>query len=72
VNHALGRTGKLWQDESFDHIVRDENALEKFSAYIRGNPQAAGLRIGEYRAGVGQASCLSPLSEGGQAGRLSH
>ena len=59
VNHALGRTGKLWQDESFDHIVRDENALEKFSAYIRGNPQAAGLRIGEYRVGVGQASRLS-------------
>ena len=72
VNQALGQTGKLWQDESFDHIVRDECALEKFSTYIRGNPQAAGLRIGEYRTGVGQASCLSPLSKGGQARRLSH
>ena len=59
VNHTLGQTGKLWQDESFDHIVRDEYALEKFSAYIRQNPQAACLRIGEYRVGVGQASRLS-------------
>jgi Rad3-related DNA helicase/REP element-mobilizing transposase RayT len=69
INTALGRTGKIWQDESFDNIVRDEAALEKFSAYVRENPVSAKLPAGEFRLGfgssvggptVGQASSLSP------------
>jgi D-tyrosyl-tRNA(Tyr) deacylase len=59
INRALGLTGKLWQDESFDHIARNEEALERFSAYIRDNPRTANLPPGHYRAGVGQASRLS-------------
>ncbi len=69
INAALGREGKVWQDESFDNIVRDEPALEKFSAYIQENPAQASLAEGEFRLGfgssaggptVGQASSLSP------------
>ena len=41
INAALGREGKVWQDESFDNVVRDEAALEKFSAYIQENPAKA-------------------------------
>jgi REP element-mobilizing transposase RayT len=30
-----GGSRHLWQTESFDHIVRDQSSLEKFSAYIK-------------------------------------
>jgi DNA polymerase III alpha subunit len=43
ANKVLGRTGEFWQDESFDHIVRDEQQLEKFSRYIIENPAKAGI-----------------------------
>ncbi len=62
INALLRRSGKFWQDESFDYIVRDEHQLEKFAAYIRENPAKARVREGNYRCGtgqnVGQASSL--------------
>jgi putative transposase len=48
INRALGRTGRFWQDESFDHIVRNASAFDKFRLYIAGNPRKAQLRPGEY------------------------
>jgi Rad3-related DNA helicase/REP element-mobilizing transposase RayT len=53
INQSLGRTGALWQDESFDHIVRTPQALEQFSEYIRQNPAKAGLKGGEFILGFG-------------------
>ncbi|HXR03738.1 MAG TPA: DNA polymerase III subunit alpha, partial [Verrucomicrobiae bacterium] len=53
ANKLLGRAGEFWQPESFDHIVRNEQQLEKFSRYIQENPVKAGLREGEYRLGGG-------------------
>ncbi len=49
INALLGGAGKLWQKHSFDHIVRNENALERFENYIEENPRNAGLAEGEYR-----------------------
>jgi putative DNA methylase len=43
VNRMLHRSGGLWQRESFDHLVRNREALEKFLAYIEANPVTAGL-----------------------------
>jgi len=38
VNRLLGASGPLWQEESFDHVLRnDESFLEK-QEYIRQNP----------------------------------
>ncbi len=51
ANKSLGRSGGFWQDESFDHIVRDEQQLQKFSRYIEENPLKAGLPEGQYRIG---------------------
>ncbi|MBP7948653.1 MAG: transposase [Verrucomicrobiales bacterium] len=48
INEALGRSGRFWQDESFDHLVRSEASFEKFRQYIAGNPVKAGLKHGEY------------------------
>ena len=43
INALLERKGAVWQDESFDRIVRDEDEfLEKWN-YIRNNPVKSGL-----------------------------
>ena len=42
----MGRTGKLWLGESFDHIVRSGEQLEYFRKYIADNPEK--LRQGEF------------------------
>lgn len=41
-NGILGRTGRFWQDESYDHIVRDEAEFWRIVEYIENNPVAAG------------------------------
>jgi REP element-mobilizing transposase RayT len=46
INRKLGRRGRFWQDESFDHLVRNEASFLKFKRYIAQNPR--GLRTGEY------------------------
>jgi putative transposase len=44
ANRILGRTGKrFWQDESFDHWIRNSSELERINQYIVRNPVAAGL-----------------------------
>ncbi len=54
VNKLLSRRGKLWQDESFDHLVRDDSSYRRFIAYIEGNP--AGFPRGTTRLGRGSLS----------------
>ena len=44
ANALLGRTGEnFWQDESYDHWVRDEIQFSRIKSYIERNPVAAGL-----------------------------
>ena len=44
ANLILGRTGsRFWQDESFDHWIRNPSEWQKVRAYIERNPVAAGL-----------------------------
>jgi putative transposase len=44
ANSLLGLTGNyFWQDESFDHWVRNPAEWEKIRTYIESNPVAAGL-----------------------------
>lgn len=42
-NLILQRSGAFWQDESYDHIIRDESELERTIKYILYNPVKAGL-----------------------------
>jgi len=42
INRALNQTGKLWEEESFDHIIRDDKSLTRFADYIARNPVEAG------------------------------
>lgn len=44
ANATLGRVGKpFWQDESFDHWVRNSAEFERVRRYIERNPVKAGL-----------------------------
>lgn len=42
-NPLLGERGAFWQDESYDHWVRDPDEMERIVLYIEGNPIKAGL-----------------------------
>ena len=52
INAFLARTGALWQEESFDRIIRDEEHLYHCIQYIGRNPDKAGLPPGEFRKWV--------------------
>ena len=51
MNRLIGREGPVWQDESFDHVLRLEESLEEKIEHIRMNPVRAGLiqKPEEYR-----------------------
>jgi REP element-mobilizing transposase RayT len=58
INGMLGRSGRCWQPETYDHIVRSEAQLEHFRRYIAGNPSKAGLKDG-FVLGVGERIGIS-------------
>jgi len=41
--HLINHTGRLWQRESFDHILRSDEKLAEVREYICMNPVRAGL-----------------------------
>ena len=43
INRHLGRTGKLWFKDSYDHYVRNEQEWLNIAHYILQNPLKAGL-----------------------------
>jgi REP element-mobilizing transposase RayT len=43
INKHFGLEGSAWEDESFDHVVRNQAAFEEKLLYIRMNPVKAGL-----------------------------
>ena len=43
VNLLYGRCGALWQDESFDHVLRGNESMRETVEYIRQNPVRKGL-----------------------------
>ena len=43
INKLRNRKGRVWQDESYDHIIRDEDELFALIDYTLMNPVKAGL-----------------------------
>jgi REP element-mobilizing transposase RayT len=43
INILLGRRGSIWQDESYDHILRGNESLSETVEYSRQNPVRKGL-----------------------------
>jgi putative transposase len=50
INRALGGKGTIWQQESFDRVLRREERIADKLDYILANPLRAGLArsLGEY------------------------
>ena len=63
ANRILGLTGtRFWQEESYDHLVRDQSEFESIRHYIEQNPVRAGLarEASEYRwSSAGRATWRS-------------
>ena len=43
ANKHLGRTGAFWQQDSYDHLIRDDDDFWNQFHYIKNNPTKAGL-----------------------------
>jgi REP element-mobilizing transposase RayT len=43
INQLLKTTGRVWQQESYDRIIRDDQELEEKLRYVWENPLKAGL-----------------------------
>lgn len=49
INGKRGVRGRLWQDESFDRIVRDQTELQEKLEYMLENPVKAGLTVDSWQ-----------------------
>jgi REP element-mobilizing transposase RayT len=38
INHRLSRNGSIWQEESFDHVLRSSESLDQKVRYVLENP----------------------------------
>jgi REP-associated tyrosine transposase len=45
VNKLNGTCGPVWQEESFDHVLRSDESFEQKLEYIRQNPVRRGLAV---------------------------
>ena len=45
INRSMGRKGRVWQPESFDHVVRSSEGLDVKIQYILENPVRRGLAM---------------------------
>jgi len=67
INRSLGRTGSVWQEESFDRVLRSSENLDAKVQYVLQNPVRKGL-VQHWRSirGLGkglnspQRRCTSP------------
>jgi type I restriction enzyme R subunit len=48
IHQFIGEKGKFWQQEVFDHLVRNPEQYDYLRKYIADNPQKAKLKPGEY------------------------
>ena len=67
ANLLLRRTGQpFWQDESYDHLVRNEEEFRRVQRYIENNPVAAGLAVSpeEYQWSSAGRPARPPQAEG--------
>jgi type I restriction enzyme R subunit len=48
INQRLSMTGRFWQQDGFDHLVRSASQFEHFRRYIADNPRKARLKPGQY------------------------
>ncbi len=68
INKFLGRKGRVWQAESFDHVLRSSENVDAKVAYLLENPVRQGLAysVGRLSLALEEAFCeplrLGPLT----------
>ncbi len=67
ANRLLGRTGEFWQEEYYDHLIRDEADHAHALRYILENPVKAGL-TGWQWSGSSSGSGVSLAENPGNSG----
>ncbi len=48
INRAIGASGRFWQQDGFDHLVRSSEQFDHLRRYIADNPKKARLAAGEF------------------------
>jgi REP element-mobilizing transposase RayT len=48
INRTLGRMGRFWEQDGFDHLVRTDEFFQYYRRYIAENPRKARVREGDY------------------------
>jgi hypothetical protein len=71
INAVLERDGLVWQDEYYDHLIRDESDLLHAVNYAYDNPEQAGIQSWSLRgmneAGIMELRGLEPTEHGRDA-----
>jgi hypothetical protein len=65
ANKALSRSGVFWQEESYDHLIRDEDDFRHALTYVLDNPEKAGLKGWKWVGSKG----VPPMKNHGQDAR---
>jgi hypothetical protein len=48
INRRIGKSGRFWQQDGFDHLVRSEEQFEHYRRYIADNPRKANPAEGTF------------------------
>lgn len=62
ANKVLKRKGQFWEEEYYDHLVRDEADFRRCAEYVLENPEMAGLKEWKWVSSTG----VSPVEEDGR------
>lgn len=67
ANVMLARNGSFWQEESYDHLVRNDEEFARIRRYIEENPVRAGLvrQAVEYPWSSAREAARGPLADQG-------
>lgn len=68
ANKILDKTGQFWQREYYDHLVRDQEELNRIIQYVLDNPKKAGFKdwkwvwaYGKYNDSIANAAISGKL-----------
>ncbi len=70
ANKVLNRTGQFWEEEYYDHVIRNDEEYRRCSEYVLNNPERAGLKEWKWvsNADMSRSTGVSPVGEHGRDG----
>ena len=65
ANTILGLHGTFWQREYYDHLIRNEDELERATGYVAANPEKAKLKNWKWVWVCGRDARTTAAEDGG-------